>query len=214
MNQQQALSHVDHTQLKPCSTWADIQKVCQESLTFATATVCIPASYVKQAHETYGDKLNICTVVGFPLGYSTTAAKVAETLEAIECGASEVDMVVNLGWVKDGLYDLVTQEIATIKAACGGHILKVIIEACYLSEEEKIALCDCVTKGGADYIKTSTGFGSGGATLEDIRLFKQHIGSKVKIKAAGGIRTKEEIESYLNEGVERVGASSAIKAYE
>ena len=214
MNQKQALSHVDHTQLKPCSTWADIQKVCQESLAYATASVCIPASYVKQAHEAYGEKLNICTVVGFPLGYSTTASKVAETLEAIECGANEVDMVVNLGWVKDGRYDLVTQEIAAIKDACGEQVLKVIIEACYLSEEEKIALCDCVTKGGADYIKTSTGFGTGGATLEDIRLFKQHIGPKVKIKAAGGIRTKEEIESYLNEGVERVGASSAIKAYE
>lgn len=214
MDQKQALSHVDHTLLKPTATWEQVRALCEEAIEHHTASVCIPPSFVKQAHETYREKLNVCTVIGFPLGYCTTAVKVAETVDAIQNGAGEVDMVVNLGWVKEGRFDLVTDEIRQLKAAAGSKVLKVIVETCYLTGEEKIALCKCVTDAGADYIKTSTGFGTGGATVEDILLFKQHIGPKVKMKASGGIRTKEEIETYLELGVDRIGASSAIKAYQ
>lgn len=214
MDQKQALSHVDHTLLKPTATWEQVRALCEEAIEHHTASVCIPPSFVKQAHETYRENLNVCTVIGFPLGYCTTAVKVAETVDAIQNGAGEVDMVINLGWVKEGRFDLVTDEIRQLKAAAGSKVLKVIVETCYLTGEEKIALCKCVTDAGADYIKTSTGFGTGGATVEDILLFKQHISPKVKMKASGGIRTKEEIETYLELGVDRIGASSAIKAYQ
>ena len=213
MNKNDALSHVDHTLLKATATWDDIKKLCGEALTFGTASVCIPPSYVKRAHEAFAG-LNVCTVIGFPLGYSTTAAKVAEAAEALKNGAQEIDMVVNLGWVKDGLFDPVTAEIKALKGLTGTRVLKVIVETCYLTEDEKIALCQCVTEGGADYIKTSTGFGPLGAQLQDMLLFKQHIGPHVKIKASGGIRTREEIEAFLAAGADRIGASSAIKAYE
>ncbi len=214
MDKKQVLSHVDHTLLKPTATWAQMEKVLKEAAEHRTASVCLPPSYVKKAHEAFGDQVVLCTVIGFPLGYNTTAIKVAEVQDALQNGAKEVDMVVNLGWVKDGLFDLVTEEIKALKAAAGDNVLKVIVETCYLTEEEKIALCKCVTDAGADYIKTSTGFGTGGATMADILLLKEHIGPQVKIKASGGIRTKEDIEGYLKAGVDRIGASSAIQAYE
>lgn len=213
MDQKQALAHVDHTLLKPTATWEQVRALCEEAIRYHTASVCIPPSFVKQAHETFKEALNVCTVIGFPLGYCTTAVKVAETKDAIQNGANEVDMVVNLGWVKEGRFDLVTDEIRQLKAAAGAKVLKVIVETCYLTEDEKIALCKCVTDAKADYIKTSTGFGTGGATMEDILLFKQHIGPDVKMKASGGIRSREDIEAYLEAGVDRIGASSAIVAY-
>lgn len=210
MTNQEMLSHIDHTQLKAFCTWEDIRKLCEEAVEYRTASVCIPPSYIKRVNDAYGDKINICTVVGFPLGYSVTSAKIAEIEQALADGCSEIDMVVNIGDVKNGDFDKVTAEIAALKKACNGHILKVIIETCYLTEKEKIALCKCVTEGGADYIKTSTGFGTGGATLEDVRLFKQHIGSNVKIKAAGGVKSVSDLEAYLQEGCERIGTSSAV----
>lgn len=188
MNTSEILSHVDHTLLKAFATWEDIQKLCEEAMEYHTASVCVPPSYIKRIHDTYGEKINICTVVGFPLGYSTTKAKVAETVQAIEDGASEVDMVINIADVKNGDFDKVTEEIRSLKQAAGDKILKVIIETCYLTEEEKIAMCKAVTEAGADYIKTSTGFGTGGATMEDILLFKKFIGPHVKMKAAGGVK--------------------------
>ena len=172
--------------------------------------MCLPPAYVERIQQTYGEKLNICTVIGFPLGYQTTAMKVAETAEAIKLGASEVDMVIQLGAVKNGDFESVTREIAAVKAAAGDLIVKVIIETCYLNEAEKIRLCQCVTEGGADYIKTSTGFGTAGATLEDIHLFRRHIGPQVKIKAAGGIRSKEDLEAFIEAGCQRIGTSSAV----
>ena len=183
MNTAEILKHVDHTLLKPVATWEDIQKICDESIEYNTASICIPACYISRINEKYGDKVNICTVVGFPVGYSTTEAKVLEAKQAIENGANEVDMVINISDVKNGDYDKVTAEIKAIKEAVGDKILKVIIETCFLTEEEKIAMCKCVTDAKADYIKTSTGFGTAGATIEDIKLFKQHIGENVKIKA-------------------------------
>lgn len=194
MNTSEILSHVDHTLLKAFATWEDIQKLCEEAMEYHTASVCVPPSYIKRIHDTYGDKINICTVVGFPLGYSTTKAKVAETVQAIEDGASEVDMVINIADVKNGDFDKVTEEIRSLKQAAGDKILKVIIEACYLTEEEKIAMCKAVTEAGADYIKTSTGFGTGGATMEDILLFKKFIGPHVKMKAAGGVKSVEDMQ--------------------
>ena len=188
MNTSEILSHVDHTLLKAFATWEDIQKLCEEAMEYHTASVCVPPSYIKRIHDTYGEKINICTVVGFPLGYSTTKAKVAETVQAIEDGASEVDMVINIADVKNGDFEKVTEEIRSLKQAAGDKILKVIIEACYLTEKEKIAMCKAVTEAGADYIKTSTGFGTGGATMEDILLFKKFIGPHVKMKAAGGVK--------------------------
>ena len=196
MNTSEILSHVDHTLLKAFATWEDIQKLCEEAMEYHTASVCVPPSYIKRIHDTYGDKINICTVVGFPLGYSTTKAKVAETVQAIEDGASEVDMVINIADVKNGDFDKVTEEIRSLKQAAGDKILKVIIEACYLTEEEKIAMCKAVTEAGADYIKTSTGFGTGGATMEDILLFKKFIGPHVKMKAAGGVKSVEDMEPF------------------
>lgn len=209
MDKKEILSHIDHTQLKAFATWEDIVKLCDEAVEYRTASVCIPPAYVGRVHEAYPE-LNICTVVGFPLGYSVTAAKVAEVEAALKDGASEIDMVVNISDVKNHLFDKVEEEIRTLKKACGSHILKVIIETCYLTEEEKIAMCKAVTAAGADFIKTSTGFGTGGATMEDVLLFKAHIGEGVKIKAAGGVKTKEDLENFLNAGCERIGTSSAV----
>lgn len=211
MNNAEILSHVDHTLLQATASWSEIQALCDEAVANQTASVCVPPSYIKRIADTYGDKLNICTVIGFPLGYQTTAVKVLETKEAIADGAAEVDMVINLGDVKNGDFDLITAEIKALKQAIGQNILKVIIETCYLTETEKIRLCQCVTEAGADYIKTSTGFGTAGAKIEDIRLFKQHIGAAVKMKAAGGVRTREDLEMFLAEGCERIGTSSALK---
>ena len=210
MTNAEMLTYVDHTLLKPTATWEQIKVLCEEALKYHTASVCIPCSFIKRAHEAFPE-LNLCTVVGFPLGYSTTASKLFETKEALENGAGEIDMVVNLGDVKEGNFDKVTEEIKELKKACGDKILKVIIETCYLTEEEKIALCHCVTDAKADFIKTSTGFGSAGATFEDIKLFKENIGPDVKIKAAGGIRTYEDIVKYIELGCDRLGCSAAIK---
>ncbi len=210
MEPKEMLKYVDHTQLKAFATWADIQKLCEEAIEFETASVCIPPCYIRRVHETYGDKINICTVVGFPLGYSVTAAKLAEVRQALEDGANEIDMVVNISDVKNGDFDKVEQEIAALKRAVGDKILKVIIETCYLTQEEKIALCKAVTNAGADFIKTSTGFGTGGATLEDIRLFKEHIGPKVRMKAAGGVKSVADLQAFIEEGCARIGTSSAV----
>lgn len=210
MTNNEIMRRIDHTQLKAAATKADIDALCAEAEEFGTASVCIPPAYVKYVREKF-PKLNICTVIGFPLGYNTTEVKVIEAANAIVDGADEIDMVINLGMVKDGDFDGVTSEIAAVKKICGNHILKVIIETCYLTEEEKIALCGCVTEGKADYIKTSTGFGTGGAKIEDIRLFKAHIGEGVKMKAAGGVKSREDLEMFLNAGCERIGTSSAVK---
>ncbi len=210
MTEKEIFQHIDYTQLKAFATWEDIVKLCEEAVEFQTASVCVPPAYIRRIKETYGEKVTICTVIGFPLGYSVTAAKVKETQEALADGAQEIDMVVNISDVKNGLYEKVTEEIKAVKAACGNHILKVIVETCYLTEEEKIAMCKSVTEAGADYIKTSTGFGSGGATLADVELFKKHIGEKVKIKAAGGVKTREDLEAFLAAGCERIGASSVV----
>lgn len=210
MTVQEMLSHVDHTQLKAFATWADIVSLCEEAMEFHTASVCVPPTYIKRIHETYGEKINICTVVGFPLGYSATEAKLAEVEKALDDGCDEIDMVINISDVKNGMYDKVEEEIRTLKRACGTHILKVIIETCYLTEEEKIAMCKAVTNAGADFIKTSTGFGTAGATKEDIELFKKHIGPNVRIKAAGGVSTLEDLEMFLELGCERIGTSRAV----
>ena len=211
MNRKEMLSHIDHTQLKPTSDWASIARLCDEAAAYGTASVCIPPCYVARVRERY-PQLNICTVIGFPLGYSTRAVKVFETEQAIADGANEIDMVVDLCDVKNGDFAAVTEEIRAIKQAAGSHVLKVIGETCYLPEAEKVALCKCVTDAGADYIKTSTGFGTGGATLEDIALFKANVGPNVRIKAAGGVRTAEAVEAYLEAGCDRIGTSSAVKA--
>lgn len=210
MTREEMLGKVDHTQLKAYAAWEDIRQLCEEALAFHTASVCVPPAYVGRIRDTYGDKLNICTVVGFPLGYSVTEAKAAEVKKALEEGCNEIDMVVNISDVKNGSYDKVEQEIRTLKEICGDHILKVIIETCYLTEEEKIAMCRAVTSAGADYIKTSTGFGTGGATREDVELFKKHIGPGVKIKAAGGISTLEDLEMFIRLGCDRIGTSRAV----
>lgn len=213
MDKKSVFAHVDHTLLKATATWAEIKALCEEAVQYGMATVCIPASFVLRAKQAF-PALKVCTVVGFPLGYSTKESKIQETLQAVQQGADEVDMVVNLGEVKDGQFDLVTEEIAAVKSACAGKLLKVIVETCYLTQDEKVALCQCVTKGGADYIKTSTGFGTAGATLDDVKLFRQHIGPEVRIKAAGGIRTAEDMIAYLEAGCDRIGASAAIKAFQ
>lgn len=210
MYKKEILKHIDHTLLKAVATWEDIKVLCDEAIKYETASVCVPACYISRIHETYGDKINICTVVGFPLGYSVTEAKVLETRKAIEDGANEIDMVINISDVKNGDFEKVTKEIAALKEACGDKILKVIIETCYLTEEEKIAMCKSVTEAGADYIKTSTGFGTAGATIEDIRLFKKYIGPNVKMKAAGGVKTVADLEMFINEGCDRIGTSSAV----
>ena len=205
------LRHVDHTLLSQTATWEEIRKLCDEAIEYQTASVCIPPSYVQRAKEYVGSRMAVCTVIGFPNGYHTTAIKAAETADAVKNGADEVDMVINLGWVKDGLYDLAEEEIRAVKKAADGRILKVIIETCFLTEEEKIRLCGTVTRAGADYIKTSTGFGGAGATFDDIRLFAEHVGSGVKIKAAGGISTLEDAERFLELGADRLGTSRIVK---
>lgn len=210
MTKQEIFSHIDHTQLKAYATWEDIKRLCDEAEFYHTASVCVPPCYIRRIHDAYGDLIRICTVVGFPLGYSVTSAKVAEAEQALKDGACEIDMVVNISDVKNGRFDEVLTEIKAMKAAVGRNILKVIIETCYLTEQEKIRLCSLVTEGGADFIKTSTGFGSNGATLEDIRLFKAHIGPGVKIKAAGGIKSEADLRAFLDEGCARIGTSSAI----
>lgn len=210
MNKQEILGHIDHTLLKAFSTWDQIKALCDDAVEYKTASVCIPPSFVKRVKETYGDALNVCTVIGFPLGYNTTAVKAFEVKEAIREGASEVDMVINIGALKDKDYDYVQNEIAELKKAAGDNILKVIVETCYLTEEEKVKVCELVTNAGADYIKTSTGFGTGGATIEDINLFKAHIGPSVKMKASGGVKTVEDLDMFLDAGCERIGTSSAI----
>ena len=210
MTDNEILKHIDHTQLKAFAKWEDIEKLCDEAVEYQTASVCIPPTYIKRVHDKYQDRINICTVVGFPLGYSVTSAKVAEVEQALKDGCNEIDMVVNISDVKNGDYDKVVEEIRSLKKACGNHILKVIIETCYLTEDEKIAMCKAVTNAGADYIKTSTGFGTGGATIEDIRLFKQHIGPDVKMKAAGGVKSKDDLIMFLEAGCDRIGTSSAV----
>lgn len=210
MTREEMLGKVDHTLLKAFATWDDIRTLCEEALECKTASVCVPPAYVGRIRNAYGDRIRICTVVGFPLGYSVTEAKAAEVKKALEEGCDEIDMVVNISDVKNGLYDKVEQEIRLLKGLCGDHILKVIVETCYLTEEEKIAMCRAVTNAGADYIKTSTGFGTGGATREDVELFKKHIGPKVKIKAAGGVSTLEDLEMFLCLGCDRVGTSRAV----
>lgn len=211
MNANEVLKHVDHTLLAQGATWEEIKQICDDAVEFQTASVCIPPSYVKQAREYLGDRIPVCTVIGFPNGYMTTAVKEFETKDAIANGAKEIDMVINIGWLKDQKYDLLEEEIRTLKAACGEKILKVIIETCLLTEEEKIKMCEIVTKAGADYIKTSTGFSKAGATFADIELFAKHIGPNVKMKAAGGISSMADAEKFMELGADRLGTSRMIK---
>ena len=211
MEIKEILAKCDHTLLAQTATWKDIQAICDDGMKYETASVCIPASFVKQAKEYVGDKLAICTVIGFPNGYATTAAKCFMASDAVDNGADEVDMVINIGWAKEGKWEEITAEIAAIKAACKGKLLKVIIETCLLTEEEKIAKCGCVTKAGADYIKTSTGFSTAGATFADVALFAKHIGPDVKIKAAGGISSLEDAEEFIRLGASRLGTSRIVK---
>lgn len=210
MKELDMLKYVDHTLLKAAASWEDIQTLCEEAIEFKTASVCIPSCYVKRVHDKYGDKLNIGTVIGFPLGYSPASAKAAECRQALEDGAGEIDMVINITDVKNGDYKKVEEEIAFLKRITGNKILKVIIETCYLTREEKIAMCHAVTNAGADFIKTSTGFGTGGATLEDIQLFKENVGSGVRIKAAGGVKSVKDLEAFIKAGSSRIGTSSAV----
>ncbi len=211
MDIKEILSKCDHTLLLQQSTWAEIKAICDDGMKFKTASVCIPASFVKQAKEYVGENLAICTVIGFPNGYSTTKVKCLEALDAVENGADEVDMVINIGWAKDGKWAEITEEIAAIKQHCQGRILKVIIETCLLTDEEKIALCKCVSDSGADYIKTSTGFSKAGATFADVELFAKHVAPHVKIKAAGGISSIEDAEKFIALGADRLGTSRIVK---
>lgn len=211
MRKEDVLQKVDHTLLAQTATWQEIKQICEDAMTYQTASICIPTSFVKQAKEYVGDRMAVCTVIGFPNGYNTTEVKKAETEDAIQKGADEIDMVINLGWVKEQRFDLIEEEIRVLKEACGEKILKVIIETCLLSEEEKIKMCEVVTKAGADFIKTSTGFSTGGATLEDIELFAKHVGSGVQIKAAGGIASFEDGEAFIKAGASRLGTSRLIK---
>ena len=211
MELKEILAKCDHTLLAQSATWNDIKAICDDGMKYQTASVCIPASFVKQAKEYVGDKLAICTVIGFPNGYATTASKCFMASDAVDNGADEVDMVINIGWAKEGKWAEITQEIAAIKAACKGKLLKVIIETCLLTDEEKIALCGCVTEAKADYIKTSTGFSTAGATFADVELFTKHIGPDVKIKAAGGISSLEDAEKFIQLGASRLGTSRVVK---
>lgn len=211
MDIREILRHVDHTLLAQTATWEEIRQICDDAIKYQTASVCIPPAYVKQAAEYVQGKMAVCTVIGFPNGNMTTGTKEFETREAIANGASEIDMVINLGWLKDQKYDLVEEEIRILKAACGKNILKVIIETCLLTREEKIKMCEIVTRAGADYIKTSTGFAGGGATFEDVRLFAENVGQGVKIKAAGGIATMEDAQQFLALGADRLGTSRIVK---
>ena len=210
MDQKEILSRVDHTILTPTATWEQVKTVCDEGRTFGTASVCIPPRFVKRANDYMGSSLKICTVVGFPNGYNAPEVKVFETEDAIRDGADEIDMVINQGLAKDGDWEGVLSEIRAVKASCKGRILKVIVETCNFSREEKVTLCRVVAMSGADFIKTSTGFGTGGATMADIKLFKQHIGPEVKIKAAGGVKTIRDLEDFIAEGCARIGTSSAV----
>ena len=211
MELSEILSKCDHTLLSQTATWAEIKAICDDGMKYHTASVCIPASYVRQAKEYVGEKLAICTVIGFPNGYDTTAAKCFMATDAVDNGADEVDMVINLGWVKDGKFDAVEQEIAAIKKACKGKLLKVIIETCLLTDEEKVEMCHVVTRSGADYIKTSTGFSKAGATFHDVELFAANVGPNVKIKAAGGISSLEDAEKFIALGASRLGTSRIVK---
>lgn len=211
MDSKEILTHVDHTLLSQTATWEEIRQICEDGMTYQTASVCIPPGYVRQACEYVQGRIAVCTVIGFPNGYMTTKAKVFEAQDAIENGASEIDMVINIGWLKDRKYDLIEAEIRALREVCAEKILKVIIETCFLTEEEKIAMCRIVTAAGADYIKTSTGFGGAGATFEDVALFAQHVGPNVKIKAAGGIASLEDAEKFLALGADRLGTSRIVK---
>ncbi len=211
MDIKEILSKVDHTLLSQNATWDEIKAICDDGIKYETASVCIPASYVKQAKEYVGEKFAICTVIGFPNGYSTTATKVFETADAIKNGADEIDMVINVGWLKDKKYDEILNEINEIKDACNGKILKVIIETCLLTDEEKIKMCEIVSNSNADYIKTSTGFSTAGATKSDIELFAKHTTNGKKIKAAGGIASIEDAEDFINLGASRLGTSRIVK---
>ena len=212
MEQKEILSKVDHTLLAQGATWAEIRTVLDDAIHYGCASACIPASYVKQAADYVAGRLPICTVIGFPNGYSTTAAKCFEARDAVANGADEIDMVINIGWVKDGRWDEVLDEIRQVKAACGDHILKVIIETCLLTDQEKIRMCEIVSQSGADFIKTSTGFAGGGATPEDVALFAAHVAPHLKIKAAGGISGLEDAEQFLRLGAQRFGTSRVVKA--
>ena len=211
MELKEILAKCDHTLLAQTATWADIKAICDDGMKYETASVCIPASFVKQAKEYVGDKLAICTVIGFPNGYATTAANCFMASDAVASGADEVDMVINIGWAKEGKWEEITAEIAAIKAACKGKLLKVIIETCLLTDDEKIALCKCVSDSGADYIKTSTGFSTAGATFADVELFAKHVAPHVKIKAAGGIASLEDAEKFIALGADRLGTSRVVK---
>lgn len=211
MDRKEIIKHVDHTLLAQTATWEEIRQICDDAISYGTASVCIPPSYVKQVKEYVQDRIAVCTVIGFPNGYMTTKTKAFETKDALENGADEIDMVINLGWVKDKKYDCIEDEIRILKKECGEKILKVIIETCLLTEEEKIRMCETVTRAGADYIKTSTGFSKAGATFEDIELFSKHIGTNVKMKAAGGISSFEDAEKFLELGADRLGTSRIIK---
>ncbi|MDO4321422.1 MAG: deoxyribose-phosphate aldolase [Lachnospiraceae bacterium] len=211
MEAKEILKHVDHTLLLQGATWEEIKQICDDAIAYGTASVCIPPSYVKQAKEYVGDKMAVCTVIGFPNGYMTTKTKEFETKDALANGADEIDMVINIGWVKDQKFDCIEEEIRTLKAACGDRILKVIIETCLLTDEEKIKMCQAVTNAGADYIKTSTGFSKAGATFADVELFAKNVGPDVKIKAAGGISSMDDAERFLELGADRLGTSRIIK---
>ena len=211
MELQTILSKCDHTLLAQTATWAEIKAVCDDGIKYHTASVCIPASFVKQAKAYVGEKLPICTVIGFPNGYDTTAAKCFMASDAVDNGADEVDMVINIGWAKEGKWAEITDEIAAVKKACKGKLLKVIIETCLLTDEEKIAMCRCVSDSGADYIKTSTGFSKAGATFADVALFKKHVAPHVKIKAAGGISSLEAAAKFIELGADRLGTSRIVK---
>ena len=211
MELKEILAACDHTLLAQTATWADIRAICDDGMKYHTASVCIPASFVKQAKEYVGDKLAICTVIGFPNGYATTAAKCFMASDAVDNGADEVDMVINIGWAKEHRWEDLTGEIRAIKEACCGKLLKVIIETCLLIDEEKIALCKCVSDSGADYIKTSTGFSTAGATFDDVALFAKHVAPHVKIKAAGGISSLDDAEKFIALGADRLGTSRIVK---
>ena len=208
------LSKVDHTNLKQIATWDDIKKLCEEGVKYNVASVCIPPSFVKKAKDTYGDRLKVCTVIGFPNGYNTTAVKVFETKDAVNNGADEIDMVINIGLVKAKEFDKVEDEIKQIKEACGGKLLKVIIETCLLTDEEKVKMCKIVTDAKADYIKTSTGFSTGGATIDDVMLCRNNVGENVKIKAAGGIKSIDDAQRFIEEGASRLGTSKVVSILE
>ena len=214
MEKRELLSRLDHTLLKQTATWEEIRRICEEGMKYQTASVCIPPCYVKRAKEYVQDKVNICTVIGFPNGNTTTAVKVLETRDAVENGADEIDMVINLGMVKERDYDRVLEEIQAVKQACGGKVLKVIIETCLLTEDEMLEMCRVVTRSGAEYIKTSTGFSTGGATFADVELMRKHVGEQVKVKAAGGISSVEDAEKFLDLGADRLGTSRLITLLE